>query len=83
MSVLTAVDMGTEVRRKSNYSGFFGKITGFLFLSVMLVGAINFTSGYVLSSYETSMVLRASLPSVGLFQIANILFWSVLAACFL
>ena len=67
----------------TNWIDFFKKFSGLLLVSVLLVGAINMTSGYVLSAYETSMIMRASIPSVGLFQIANILFWSLLATCFL
>lgn len=83
MSAFMIVEGRFIERSKFNLSAWLGKIFGFLFLTLALVCAINFTSGYVLSSYETSMVMRASLPSVGLFQIANVLFWSVLAACFL
>jgi len=44
-----------------------------LFLLVVTVSADHFVE-----LYETNRSIRASIPSIGLFQIANFMFWSVI-----
>ncbi len=52
----------------------------FVCVLILLAGsAMALTSHFVLSGYDSSVLLRASVPSKGLFQMANILFWAIVA----
>lgn len=61
---------------------FIKPIVWFILMAALCIFAIMFTSEYFTSLYQVSSSMRASMPSLGLFQIMNMTFWMTLFFAF-